>query len=431
MTTRRLFCGGAAFAVLAVCVVVGAWVRGTSPAELVEICVAVVCAKTGRATVAERVAAIAEKRPELKSVAGSAGGKLRILVFKNERMVELESPGWKEPRKYPMTGFSGRLGPKLKEGDCQIPEGVYGIEYLNPNSLFHLSLKVSYPNADDKARAKADGRTDLGGDIMIHGGSATVGCIPVGDDAVEEIFYIASTVGIENISVVIAPYDMRNGRKPELERSPLKWYPGLCREIEIAVECFNSMRETDDALSESGSSSWSVELGVGIRGVCEIGMTEEEVLSRCRFAYSDWKDDAAHAEINQSFVWFPNCGVYAFFSGKRGGVRKCGAVNIVFKVPTVADTASEDVHSNCSRVGIFSGTIPRFEPGERISWDAVFERYGKHKATAQTLLEYQGTEPLLLGSFDNYPYMIYRKLGVSFSGLRDEVTSMQLFSPVQ
>ena len=235
MTTRRLFCGGAAFAVLAVCVVVGAWVRGTSPAELVEICVAVVCAKTGRATVAERVAAIAEKRPELKSVAGSAGGKLRILVFKNERIVELESPGWKEPRKYPMTGFSGRLGPKLKEGDCQIPEGVYGIEYLNPNSLFHLSLKVSYPNADDKARAKADGRTDLGGDIMIHGGSATVGCIPVGDDAVEEIFYIASAVGIENISVVIAPYDMRNGRKPELERSPLKWYPNLCREIEIAL----------------------------------------------------------------------------------------------------------------------------------------------------------------------------------------------------
>ena len=65
--------------VLAVCVVVGAWVRGTSPEELVEICRAAVCAKTGRATVAERVAAIAEKRPGLKSVAGSAGGKLRRL----------------------------------------------------------------------------------------------------------------------------------------------------------------------------------------------------------------------------------------------------------------------------------------------------------------------------------------------------------------
>ena len=201
--------------------------------------------------------------------------------------------------------------------------------------------------------------------------------------------------------------------------------------LSFAEGCANSMRDSDDDLAKRGSSSWSVELGVGIRGVCEIGMTEEEVLSRCRFAYSDWKDDAAHAEINQSFVWFPNCGVYSFFSGKRGGVRKCCAVNIVFKEPTVADTASEDEHRNCSRVGIFSGTIPCFEPGERISWDAVFERYGKYKVTAQTLLEYQGVEPLLLGSLDDSPYMIYRKLGVFFSGSHGEVTAMQLFAPVE
>jgi len=201
--------------------------------------------------------------------------------------------------------------------------------------------------------------------------------------------------------------------------------------LSFAAGCFNSMRESDDDVVESGSSSWSVELGVGIRGVCEIGMTEEEVLSRCRFAYSDWKDDTAHAEINQAFVWFPNCGVYSFFSGKHGGVRKCGAVNIVFKKPRVADIASEDEHRNCSRVGIFSGTIPRFESVDRISWDDIFERYGKHKVKAKMLLEYQGSEPLLLGDFENYPCMIYRKLGVSFSGSSDEVTSMQLFAPVQ
>ena len=201
--------------------------------------------------------------------------------------------------------------------------------------------------------------------------------------------------------------------------------------LSLAAGCYNSMRESDDDVVESGSSSWSAELGVGIRGVCEIGMTEEEVLSRCRFAYSDWKDDTAHAEINQAFVWFPNCGVYSFFSGKRGGVRKCGAVNIVFKKPRVADIASEDEHRNCSRVGIFSGTIPRFESVDRISWDDIFERYGKHKVKAKMLLEYQGSEPLLLGDFENYPCMIYRKLGVSFSGSSDEVTSMQLFAPVQ
>ena len=76
---------------------------------------------------------------------------------------------------------------------------------------------------------------NLGGDIMIHGKAVTIGCVPVGDDAIEDIFYLAYAVGIRNVSVIIAPYDMRNGRKPELERSPLKWYPDLCREIDIAL----------------------------------------------------------------------------------------------------------------------------------------------------------------------------------------------------
>ena len=99
----------------------------------------------------------------------------------------------------------------------------------------YLSLKVTYPNASDRARAKADGRTNLGGDIMIHGKAATIGCVPVGDDAIEDIFYLASAAGIKNVSVIIAPYDMRKCRKPELERSPLKWYPNLCEEIHTAL----------------------------------------------------------------------------------------------------------------------------------------------------------------------------------------------------
>ena len=95
---------------------------------------------------------------------------------------------------------------------------------------------MTYPNASDRARAKADGRTNLGGDIMIHGKAVTIGCVPVGDDAIEDIFYLASAVGIKNVSVVIAPYDMRKGRKPELERSPLNWYPVLCNEIHAALK---------------------------------------------------------------------------------------------------------------------------------------------------------------------------------------------------
>ena len=192
-------------------------------------------AKTTRHTIEDRVATIVAKKPQLKGAAKSSGGKLKIFVFKNERSVEVHAPDWRMPRIYPMTAFSGALGPKLREGDGQIPEGVYGIEYLNPNSSYHLSLKVSYPNASDRKRAKADGRTNLGGDIMIHGKAVTIGCVPVGDDAIEDIFYLAASVGIKNVSVIIAPYDMRKGRNPELERSSLAWYPDLLCEISTAL----------------------------------------------------------------------------------------------------------------------------------------------------------------------------------------------------
>ena len=83
--------------------------------------------------------------------------------------------------------------------------------------------------------AKKDGRTNLGGDIMIHGGSATVGCIPVGDEAIEELFAVAATVGVRNVSVLILPYDLRKGRQPSLESSAVDWYPRLLAALEVAV----------------------------------------------------------------------------------------------------------------------------------------------------------------------------------------------------
>jgi len=210
--------------------------KGLSMREMIECGSGVVAAKTSRHTVADRVAAIEAKKPQLKQLATTAGGKLRLFVFKTERRLEMHAPGWKAPRSYPMTAFSGTLGPKLKEGDGQIPEGVYGIEYLNPNSSYYLSLKVSYPNAADRRRAKVDGRTRLGGDIMIHGRNVTIGCVPIGDDAVEDVFYLANAVGIRNVSVIIAPYDMRRGRRSELEKSSLAWYGALCGEIESALK---------------------------------------------------------------------------------------------------------------------------------------------------------------------------------------------------
>lgn len=85
-------------------------------------------------------------------------------------------------------------GPKQFEGDGRTPEGTYVIDRRNPDSRFHLSLGISYPDADDRARAAAQGKSP-GGDIFIHGRNGrggrrdwTEGCIAVTDRAMEEIF---------------------------------------------------------------------------------------------------------------------------------------------------------------------------------------------------------------------------------------------------
>ena len=104
---------------------------------------------------------------------------------------------------------SGNLGPKLQEGDSQVPEGIYNIESLNPNSLYHLALRVGYPNEWDQEHARADGRKNLGGDIMIHGGAGSCGCLAMGDPAAEELFVLAARTGIDNIRLLISPVDFR------------------------------------------------------------------------------------------------------------------------------------------------------------------------------------------------------------------------------
>jgi hypothetical protein len=111
--------------------------------------------------------------------------------------------------RYPILAASGGPGPKLREGDGQVPEGLYRIESLNPNSLYHLSLRVNYPNAFDRAMAKRDRRTNLGGDIMIHGGDASIGCLAMGDPASEDLFVLAADTGLSKIQLILTPTDFR------------------------------------------------------------------------------------------------------------------------------------------------------------------------------------------------------------------------------
>ena len=90
-----------------------------------------------------------------------------------------------------------------------MPEGIYRVEALNPNSRFHLSLRLDYPNGLDRRHAAADGRNALGGDIMIHGTAASIGCLAVGNDAAEDLFVLAAWVGADKLRVVISPTDFR------------------------------------------------------------------------------------------------------------------------------------------------------------------------------------------------------------------------------
>lgn len=134
-------------------------------------------------------------------------------------------------RSYPILAASGHAGPKLREGDCQVPEGFYRIESLNPNSHYHLALRVNYPNDFDRQRAKDDGRTNLGGDIMIHGGNGSVGCLAMGDQAAEDLFILVADTGLKNTELILSPTDLRAPQAPpDLSGLP-PWTAGLYRDI--------------------------------------------------------------------------------------------------------------------------------------------------------------------------------------------------------
>lgn len=91
-----------------------------------------------------------------------------------------------------------------------------------------------YPNADDKARAKKEGRTNLGGDIMIHGKMASIGCLAMGDTVAEELFVLGADVGVSNISVLLAPCDLR---KQSISDSR-DWVVNLYERIENEMKHF-------------------------------------------------------------------------------------------------------------------------------------------------------------------------------------------------
>ena len=109
---------------------------------------------------------------------------------------------------YKICSRSGALGPKRKKGDNQVPEGFYHINRFNPSSNFYVSLGLNYPNQADKLKSSA---SDLGGDIFIHGSCVTIGCMPMTDDKMKEIYLYAihaKSNGQTKIPVYVFPFKM-------------------------------------------------------------------------------------------------------------------------------------------------------------------------------------------------------------------------------
>jgi murein L,D-transpeptidase YafK len=108
-------------------------------------------------------------------------------------------------RTYRIAGTSGNLGPKRAGGDGQVPEGFYEIDRFNPCSLYHLSLGLNYPNAADRLLGSAQ----PGQDIFIHGSDVTIGCLPITDALIQEVYVLAVQAryaGQQTISVHIFPF---------------------------------------------------------------------------------------------------------------------------------------------------------------------------------------------------------------------------------
>lgn len=162
--------------------------------------------------------AYSEKEKTVKEFFSSKGlelssSKLFIRAFKEEAELEIWAKSSLHEKyvlikTYEICAASGEPGPKRKQGDGQVPEGFYEIDRFNPSSNFYLSLGLNYPNASDKLLGN---KGNLGGDIFIHGNCVTIGCMPLTDDKIKEVYLMAveaKSNGQTKIPVHVFPFRM-------------------------------------------------------------------------------------------------------------------------------------------------------------------------------------------------------------------------------
>lgn len=152
-------------------------------------------------------------KKELSKKGFNGAFKLHLAAYKSEGKLEVwlqteTQKKYEHFKTYNFCAHSGTLGPKSKEGDLQTPEGFYYISAFNPKSNFYLSLGINYPNSVDRLRS---GQEKPGSDIYIHGNCVTIGCIPLTDEKIKEVYVLgveARNSGQTNIPVYIFPFKM-------------------------------------------------------------------------------------------------------------------------------------------------------------------------------------------------------------------------------
>jgi murein L,D-transpeptidase YafK len=152
------------------------------------------------------------------------GDPVFIRIFKESRELELwvlhkPSQKFRHFKTWPIAAMSGKLGPKLAEGDRQAPEGFYhvGRSRMKPDSRFHLAFNVGYPNAFDLAHQRS------GSFIMVHGNRVSIGCFAMTDPSIEEIYTI-SHMALKNAQhffrVHIFPFRLTADRLAKEQNNP-------------------------------------------------------------------------------------------------------------------------------------------------------------------------------------------------------------------
>lgn len=165
------------------------------------------------------------------------GAPIFIRIFKREFELELwmmRDGRFHRVATYPICRWSGRLGPKIRQGDAQAPEGFYTVDAsaLNPNSRWHRSFNLGYPNAYDQSH----GRT--GSLLMVHGGCSSIGCFAMTNGVITEIWRIVTAAldrGQKRFQVQVFPFRLTDGNLAGRTDGPLL---GFWRNLKVGYDHF-------------------------------------------------------------------------------------------------------------------------------------------------------------------------------------------------